>query len=76
MEIYRSELGGGDDDLPEEQVDWVHNLLGEIGADEVTDQAARAEYDAFRVEMESAKPRAEAVADLEALALFTLERDR
>lgn len=75
MEIYRSELGGGDD-LPEEQVDWVHNLLDEIGADQVTDQAARVEYEAFRVEMESAKPRAEAVADLEALALFTLERDR
>ena len=75
MEIYQRELGD-DVDLPEEQVDWVHHLLGEIGADEATDQAARAEYEAFRVELESASPRAEAVDDLEALALFTLERDR
>ena len=75
MEIYRPDLGDGDD-LPDEQVDWVHHLLGEIGADEATDEAARAEYEAFRVELESAGPRAEAVDDLEALALFTLERDR
>ena len=75
MEIYQRELGD-DVDLPEEQVDWVHHLLGEIGADEATDQAARAEYEAFRDELESASPRAEAVDDLEALALFTLERDR
>ena len=76
MDIYRPDLGDGGTDLPEAQVDWVHNLLGELGADEATDEAARAEYEAFRVELESAHPRAAAVGDLEALALFTLERDR
>ncbi len=75
MALYQSDLGDSVD-LPQDQVDWVHNLLGEIGADEATDQAARAEYEAFRVELESANPRAAAVDDLEALALFTLERDR
>ena len=75
MDIYQSQLGENVD-LPEEQVDWVHNLLGEISADEATDRAARAEYEAFRVELESANPRPQAVDDLEALALFTLERDR
>lgn len=76
MEIYRSDLSSDGADLADDQVDWVHQLLGEIGADEATDQAARDEYDAFRVELESAQPRAAAVDDLEALALFTLERDR
>ena len=75
MDIYRADSGDGGD-LPDEQVDWVHQMLDEIGADEATDRAARAEYEAFRVELESAQPRTAAVADLEALALFTLERDR
>ncbi len=73
-EIYRSDTGGAD--LPDSEVDWVHNLLGEIGADTATDRAARDEYEAFRSELAACNPRPDAVADLEALALFTLERDR
>ena len=79
LHIYESgalEADGQRADLPEEQVAWVHQLLGEIGADRATDEAARAEYDAFRRELDAAQPRAAAVADLEALARFTLERDR
>ncbi len=63
-------------DMPDPDVDWVHNLLGEVGADAATERAAREEYDAFRSELAACQPRAEAAADLEALALFTLERDR
>ncbi len=76
LDVYQPEPGETSADLPEAQVAWVHQLLGEIGADRATDQAAREEYDAFHTELESARPRASAVADLEALALFTLERDR
>jgi geranylgeranyl diphosphate synthase type I len=76
MEIYRPNLATEAADLADEQVAWVHNLLGEVGADGATDRAARDEYAAFQVELESANPRAEAVDDLQALALFTLERDR
>ncbi len=76
VEIYDAHRGDHGADLPDEQVEWVHNMLGEIGADEATDRAAREEYKAFRRELGRGNPRAEAVADLEALALFTLERDR
>ena len=76
MQIYRPELPDADADMPDEQVDWVHQLLSEIGADDATDEAARAEYEAFRTELSSADPRSDAVSDLEALAIFTLERDR
>lgn len=76
MDIYQPDLRSDSSDLPDEQVDWVHNLLGEIGADDATEQAARREYEAFRLDLSSANPRVEAVDDLEALALFTLERDR
>ena len=75
IELYEPR-GGDHSDLPDPQVDWVHNLLGEIGADAATDRAAREEYDAFRVELAASRPRPQAVADLEALARFTLERDR
>ena len=75
-EIYRSALDGNGDDLPDRQVDWVHHLLDEIGADDATDRAAREEYEAFRSELSACRPRPQAVSDLEALALFTLERDR
>ena len=73
--IYDSDLGAGAD-LPDQQVEWVHELLGEVGADAATDRAALEEFDAFRAELRAAEPRAAAVADLEALARFTLERDR
>jgi len=76
MDIYQPDLRSDSSDLPDEHVDWVHNLLGEIGADDATEQAARREYEAFRLDLSSANPRVEAVDDLEALALFTLERDR
>ena len=75
-QIYRSDAGADGADLPDEQVEWVHNLLSEVGADSATDQAAREEYEAFRRELAACQPRPEAVADLEELALFTLERDR
>ena len=76
VDLYRPDLSVDGADMPDEQVDWVHSLLGEIGADRATDEAARTEYEAFRNELESAHPRGEAVADLDALAIFTLERDR
>ena len=76
VEIYAADLADGGADLPDEQVEWVHNMLGEIGADEATDRAAREEYEAFLEELSSGDPRAAAVADLEELARFTLERDR
>ncbi len=75
-EIYRQDLAVDGADLPEYQVDWVHNLLSEVGADAATDRAAREEYEAFRRELRASHPRPDAVADLEELALFTLERDR
>ncbi len=75
-EIYRGALDDGGEDLPDPQVDWVHHLLGEVGADAATDRAAREEYEAFRSELDACRPRPQAVSDLEALALFTLERDR
>ena len=75
LDLYRRELGD-EADLPDEQVDWVHSLLGEVGAGAATEEAAREEYEAFGRELAAADPRAEAVADLEALALFSLERDR
>ena len=75
LRIYGSALVDGRD-LPENEVEWVHELLGELNADQETEHAARSEYDAFRRELASADPRREAVDDLEALALFTLERDR
>ena len=76
VNLYRRDMADEGADLPQEQVDWVHNLLGEIGADTATDRAARTEYEAFQIELESADPRREAFDDLEELALFTLERDR
>ena len=76
VEIYAADLADDGADLPDEQVEWVHNMLGEIGADEATDRAAREEYEAFLEELSSGDPRAAAVADLEELARFTLERDR
>ena len=76
VDLYERPLGDEGKDLAEAQVDWVHELLGEVGADAATDAAARDEYDAFRTELAAASPRADAVDDLEALALFTLERDR
>lgn len=75
-EIYGRELDGDGAELPDEQVDWIHHLLSEVGADSATDRAAREEYEAFRRELAACQPRPEAVADLEELALFTLERDR
>lgn len=76
VDLYRPDLSVDGADMPDDEVDWVHSLLGEIGADRATDEAARTEYEAFRDELESAHPRGEAVADLDALAIFTLERDR
>ena len=76
VEIYAADLADDGADLQDEQVEWVHNMLGEIGADEATDRAAREEYEAFLEELSSGDPRAAAVADLEELARFTLERDR
>ncbi len=75
-EIYAADLADDGADLGDEQVEWVHNMLGEIGADEATDRAAREEYEAFLKELSSGDPRAAAVADLEEFARFTLERDR
>lgn len=75
-EIYQPDRITDSADLPDEQVDWVHQLLTEVSADRATDDAARDEYDAFRRELDACQPRPEAVADLEALARFTLERDR
>ena len=76
VETYAADLADDGADLPNAQVEWVHNMLGEIGADEATDRAAREEYEAFLEELSSGDPRAAAVADLEELARFTLERDR
>ena len=76
VEIYAADLADDGADLPDEQVEWVHNMLGEIGADEATNRAAREEYEAFLEDLASGDPRAAAVADLEELARFTLERDR
>ena len=76
VEIYAADLADDGADLPDEQVEWVHSMLGEIGADEATDLAAREEYEAFLEDLASGDPRAAAVADLEELARFTLERDR
>ena len=76
VEIYAADLAHDGADLGDEQVEWVHNMLGEIGADEATDRAAREEYEAFLEDLASGDPRAAAVADLEELARFTLERDR
>lgn len=75
-QIYRSDLAADGADMPDDQVEWVHSLLSEVGADEATDRAAREEYEAFRRELDACRPRPDAVEDLEALALFTLERDR
>ena len=76
VEIYAADLADDGADLPDEQVEWVHSMLGEIGADEATDRAAREEYEAFLEDLASGDPRAAAVADLQELARFTLERDR
>ncbi len=76
VEIYAADLVDDGADLGDEQVEWVHNMLGEIGADEATDRAAREEYEVFLEELSNGDPRAAAVADLEELARFTLERDR
>ncbi len=73
-QLYAPRNSGAD--MSEDQVDWVHALLGELGADHATDRAAREEYEAFRRELAAADPRAAASDDLEALAHFTLERDR
>ena len=63
-------------ELSDPQVDWVHNLLSEVSADAATEQAATEEYHAFQQELAQCEPRPEAVADLEALAQFVLQRDR
>lgn len=69
-QIYRQS------ELSDDQVDWVHNLLSEVSADAATEQAATKEYHAFQHELAQCEPRPEAVADLEALAQFVLQRDR
>lgn len=74
--IYDPSHAADGADLPQAEVDWVHQLLSEIGADRATDEAANEEYEAFQRELAACRPRAQAVADLEALARFTLERDR
>ena len=75
-QIYRSDLTDDHADMPDDQVEWVHTLLSEVGADAATDHAAREEYEAFRRELAAGQPRSPAVADLEELARFTLQRDR
>ncbi len=62
--------------LSDVQVDWVHQLLSEVAADAATERAATDEYHAFQRELAHCNPRPEAVADLEALATFVLQRDR
>ena len=54
----------------------VHALLDESGAADAANSAAEHEYDAFRSALLGCDPRPEAVTELEAVAAFTLQRDR
>ena len=62
--------------LDDDDVSAVHALLDESGAAETANSAAEHEYDAFRSALLGCDPRPEAVTELEAVAAFTLQRDR
>ena len=62
--------------LDDADVSAVHALLDESGAADAANSAAEHEYDAFRSALLGCDPRPEAVAELEAVAAFTLQRDR
>lgn len=62
--------------LSDEDVAAVQALLDESGASEAADEAAEREYQAFRSALLDCQPREEAVAELEAIAAFTMQRDR
>ena len=62
--------------LDERDVAAVHSLLDESGAAEQANRAAEQEYAAFRSALLACAPRPEAVAQLEEVAAFTLQRDR
>lgn len=62
--------------LTDEDVAAVQGLLDESGASEAADEAAEREYQAFRSALLDCQPRGEAVVELEAIAAFTMQRDR
>ena len=64
------------DELSDADVSAVHSLLDESGASEAANEAAEREYEAFRSALLDCRPRAQAVVELEAVAAFSLQRDR
>ena len=64
------------DALSDDDVAAVQALLDESGASDAADQAAEREYHAFRSALLDCQPREQAVAELEAIAAFTMQRDR
>ena len=64
------------DELSDDDVAAVHSLLDESGASDAANEAAEREYDAFRSALLDCQPRADAVAELEQIAAFTMQRDR
>ena len=64
------------DELSDDDVAAVQSLLDESGASEAANEAAEREYDAFRSALLDCQPRAAAVAELEQIAAFTMQRDR
>ena len=64
------------DELSDDDVAAVHSLLNESGASDAANEAAEREYDAFRRALLDCQPRADAVAELEQIAAFTMQRDR
>ena len=64
------------DELSDDDVAGVQSLLDESGASDAANEAAEREYDAFRSALLDCQPRAAAVAELEQIAAFTMQRDR
>ena len=64
------------DELSDDDVAGVQSLLDESGASDAANEAAEREYDAFRRALLDCQPRAAAVAELEQIAAFTMQRDR
>ncbi len=70
LEAYRQTA------LDDDDVSAVQSLLDESGAAAAAHSAAEQEYAAFRSALLACRPRPEAAAELEAVAAFTLQRDR
>ena len=64
------------DELSDDDVAAVQSLLDESGASDAANEAAEREYDAFGRALLDCRPRAAAVAELEQIAAFTMQRDR